>query len=141
MQRFTERIYERMCGHPMEEVLPEAIRDRIPDEFSYNLICGKLSSVLYDAIYNISERLGTDVDEDLDICKIRDCYKRITRHLAEKMYYYGKMDLERLDYSEEELKQIYAQLNPYWREEFDSDHTTNITPEQLDYESIFGNYT
>lgn len=77
------------------ELVPPALRQAVPDEFAEGRPCDKWSHEIYKARSRLADRLGTDED-DSDILAIVNAYEHMSQYIAEKMYVYGKMDLEKI---------------------------------------------
>ena len=83
-----EQIFDKMNGFLTEGLhsLPESCA--IEDEFAEGKECCLLYEGVYQAERNLCERLGEDVDEDVEA--ILNGMERIARVLAMKMYEYGR---------------------------------------------------
>lgn len=85
-----ELIYDIMNGfYDVNSVyVPKNVE--IVDEFADGKECNRLCEQIYDARICLAEKLGNDEDKDVEI--IINCMNSIMRHLAMKMFEYGRLN-------------------------------------------------
>ena len=85
-----EVIYELATGVlVLEKVENAKLREHIEDEFETGKLCGEWYDQIYQLKNRLAERLGKEEDRDIEF--ILDRYSKICKHMAYKMYEYGKV--------------------------------------------------
>lgn len=94
MEKFPAYVYESMNGYADEKQILPALHGIVQNEFAENSLCEKWCDLIYDARLRLANRLGTD-EEDADILALVNAYESMSRYIAEKMYVYGEMNLQK----------------------------------------------
>lgn len=85
--KLVENVYEAVCGEYADKADYVIQNVRIQSEFAEGKLCSEAYKRVYEANRRLCERLG--VDEDPDVEMIIDSMFDISRFVAEKMFAYG----------------------------------------------------
>lgn len=88
-----ELIYNFINGFYDENVVAPPDNMCLEDAFADGTECNKLLEKMYQAKLRLCEKIG--VNEDVDVEIIFDSMEEIMKIISLKMYYYGKLEIEK----------------------------------------------